>query len=266
MVLHLLIKQFYTDVKKYFFYSVVSARSQLKAEVANSYLNWLWWILDPMCFMLIYTFMFGYVFKAKESYFPIFIFIGLSMWDFFNRMMMASIKMVKSNKSIISKVYIPKYILILTKIWINGFKMMLSFIIVLSMMIIYRVPLTAKFILFIPIILIFGIFTFGCSTQLLHYGVFVEDLSNVITILLRLTFYLTGIFYNVEVRIPSPYGVVLSRWNPLAFFLQSMRNILLYGSIPQYKMLIFWLIIGSILSWNGINKIYKNENCYVKVI
>ena len=43
------------DLKKYFRYSVVSAKSKLRAEVANSYLNWLWWILDPLCFMLIYS-------------------------------------------------------------------------------------------------------------------------------------------------------------------------------------------------------------------
>ena len=81
-----MLKRFYIDLKKYFPYSLVSAKSQLKAEVANSYLNWLWWILDPLCFMLIYTFIFGYVFKAKEPYFTVFIFIGLSMWDFFNSM------------------------------------------------------------------------------------------------------------------------------------------------------------------------------------
>ena len=102
-------KRFFTDIRKYFHYSIVSARSQLKSEVANSYLNWLWWILDPLCFMLIYTFIFGYVFQAREPYFPVFIFIGLSMWDFFNRMVTGSIKIVKNNKAIVSKVYLPKY-------------------------------------------------------------------------------------------------------------------------------------------------------------
>ena len=110
----MLMKRFIRDIKKYFGFSVVSAKAQLKSEVANSYLNWLWWILDPICFMLIYTFIFGYVFKAKEPYFPIFIFIGLSMWDFFNRMINQSVRIVKTNKPIVSKVYLPKYIVVLT--------------------------------------------------------------------------------------------------------------------------------------------------------
>ena len=67
--------RFIQDMKKYLPYSLVAARSQLRSEVANSYLNWIWWILDPICFMRIYTFIFGYVFNSKEAYFPIFIFI-----------------------------------------------------------------------------------------------------------------------------------------------------------------------------------------------
>ena len=96
--------RFISDMKKYFRFSLFSARAQLKTEVANSYLNWVWWVLDPLCFMLIYTFIFGYVFNSKEQYFPVFIFIGLSMWDFFNKTLTNSVKIVKNNQSIVSKV------------------------------------------------------------------------------------------------------------------------------------------------------------------
>lgn len=261
-----MIQHFIHDIKKYLRYSILSAKSQLKAEVANSYLNWLWWILDPVCFMLIYTFIFGYVFRAREPYFPVFIFIGLSMWDFFNRMVTSSVKIVKNNKPIVSKVYLPKYILILTKIWVNGFKMMISFGLVILMIVLYRVPLTWNVLYFFPVLLLLVVFTFGCSVFLLHYGVFVEDLSNVVTIGLRMVFYLTGIFYNVATRIPSPYGEQLTKYNPLAFFLESMRNALLYGEPPHRKLMVAWLIIGLIICMEGIRKIYRNENSYVKVI
>lgn len=262
----MLLKRFQKDIKKYFGFSIVSAKAQLKSEVANSYLNWLWWVLDPICFMLIYTFIFGYVFKAKEPYFPVFIFIGLSMWDFFNRMINQSVRIVKTNKPIVSKVYLPKYILVLTKIWVNSFKMMISFGIVILMMIFYRVPLTFKVIYTIPTLLLLLLFTFACSIWLLHYGVFVEDLLNVVMIALRMLFYLTGIFYNVGTRIPAPYGEFLLKYNPMAFFLECMRNALLYGKIPHRKLMLAWFLVSIVLTVLGIRKIYKNENSYVKVI
>lgn len=258
--------RFIKDIKKYLSYSFVSAKSQLKSEVANSYLNWLWWILNPVCFMLIYTFIFGYVFKAKEPYFPVFIFIGLSMWDFFSRMVNQSVRIVKANKSIVSKVYLPKYILIVTKMWVNGFKMMISFGIVMAMMAAYRVPITSNILYFFPVIALLFCFSFGCCCWLLHYGVFIEDLSNVVTIVLRMLFYLTGIFYNVTTRMPEPYGDLMIRYNPMAFLLESMRNALLYGKTPHRKLMIAWFLISLVISALGVRKIYKNENSYVKAI
>ena len=260
-----MINRFIRDIKKYFRYSVLSAKAQLKAEVANSYLNWIWWVLDPLCFMLIYTFIFGYVFKASEQYFPVFIFIGLSMWDFFNRTMAQSVKIVKNNKAIVSKVYFPKFILILTKMWINGFKMMVSLGIVATMMVIFRVPISLNILFFVPVILIFGLFTFGIACFLLHFGVYVEDLSNVVSIALRFLFYLTGIFYNIEKRIPA-WGPLLNKLNPVAFFISSMRNALIYKQTPDMKILLFWVVISIILAVFGVRKIYKEENSYVKAI
>lgn len=260
-----MLKKAFHDLKKYFRYSVVSAKSKLKAEVANSYLNWLWWILDPLCFMLIYTFIFGVVFNAREQYFPVFIFIGLSMWDFVNKTLLGSVKTIKLNKAIVSRVYFPKFILILSKIWINGFKMMISFCIVILMMAIFRVQLSWNVLFFIPILLVLVLFTFGCACFLMHYGVYVEDLSNVLNVVMRFVFYATGIFYNIETRIPQ-FGGLLNKINPIAFLITSMRQSLIYGTSPDWKLLLIWFFISVMLVCLGIRKIYKEENSYVKAI
>lgn len=261
-----MIARFFRDLKKYYKYAFYSARSELKAEVAGSYLNWLWWILDPLCFMFIYTFIFGVVFNASEQYFPIFIFIGLSMWDFFNRMMTNSVKIVKNNKSIVSKVYMPKYVLVLVKTYVNAFKMMISFAIVVGMMLVWRVPVNHNLIYIIPIFIDLFLLSFGFATILLHFGVYVEDLSNVVHIVLRLLFYVTGIFYRVSKRIPAPYGEYLEKFNPLACLLSSMRDCMIYQSTPSRKLLLLWFVVGLIVTAIGIRTIYKNENSYVKVI
>ena len=258
-------KSFSADIRKYLKYSLFSARSQLKSEVSNSYLNWIWWVLDPLCFMLIYTFIFGYVFGASEQYFPVYIFIGLTIWDFFNKTLLGSIKIIKANKPIVSKVYFPKYILILTRLWVNGFKMLISFGIIVAMMLFWRIPISFN-ILFVPLILTaLALLTFGCSCFLLHFGVYVEDLSNVTAIVLRFVFYATGVFYNIESKIPQ-WGYLLNRANPVAFLMTSLRQCMLYQSSPDWKLLLAWLAIGLILSVAGIRKIYKEENSYVKSI
>ena len=258
--------RFLKDTKKYYKYAIYSAKSKLQSEVASSYLNWLWWVLDPICFMLIYTLIFGVVFNAKEQYFTVFIFIGLTMWDFFNKTLQQSVKIVKNNKSIVAKVYLPKYILVMVRMFVNGFKMLISFGIVIIMMVIYQVPVTWKILYFFPLMLVLVLLTFGISNIMLHFGVFVDDLQNVMTVVLRLIFYMSGIFYSIGQTVPEPYQTILLKCNPMAFIMDSLRRCMLYSQLPGRKMLIIWGVIGLILSVISVKLVYKYENSYVKVI
>ena len=105
-------KRFFDDTCKYWEYAKRAAISELKSEVASSRLSWLWWILDPLLFMLVYSFVSIIVFDKSEKYLAAFIFIGLSSWDFFSKKIKQSVKLVSGNSAVVSKVYLPKYILI----------------------------------------------------------------------------------------------------------------------------------------------------------
>jgi ABC-type polysaccharide/polyol phosphate export permease len=259
-------KRFWNDLTGHFRYAIYAAQSELKAEVASSYLNWIWWVLEPFCFMLIYTFVFGYAFGMREQYFPVFIFVGLTAWDFFQRNINQSVKILKSNRAIVTKVYMPKFVLLISRMMFNGYKMLISFGIVVAMLIYYQVPVSWKLIYVIPILIVMFVFTFGFMLFLMHYGVYVRDLVNVTTIVLRMMFYMTGIFYNIETKLPPKFVGPLLHFNPMALILSSLRNCILHNATPDFKWLGIWFVIGLIVSVLGVRKVYKNENSYVKVI
>lgn len=261
-----MIRRAISDVRRYWGYAVYSAKSDLKSEVANSHLNWLWWILDPLLFMLVYSFISIIVFGKSEQYFPIFVFIGLNSWNMFDKTVKGSVKLVSLNRSIVSKVYLPKFILIISKMMVNAFKMLVAFSLVVIMMMIYRVPITVKILYIIPIFMVLLMVSFAFSTILLHFGVFVEDLANVVTVLLKLVFYLSGIFYNIVKRVPAPYNNYLLKINPMALIMNDLRNTMLYGADPHFKALALWAVLSIIISLVGMKIIYKYENSYVKVI
>lgn len=259
-------QRFVRDFKKYWPYALRSAKSTLKAEVAGSYLNWLWWILNPISFMLIYTVIFGVIFKASEQYFPIYVFIGLTMWDFFNHVVTHSVKMIKSNKNIVTKVYIPKFILIVSDMIVNAIKMFISFGVVAVMMIAFRVPVGWGIFYILPVLAGLFMTTFAAGNLIMHFGVYIQDLSNIVNIVLRLVFYFTGIFYDIEKRIPVPYKYWVLRINPLAAYITEARYALLYGRITHWGLLIAWVVLSLILDVVTVRVVYKNENGYVKVI
>lgn len=256
----------FKDLKKYYRYAIRSAKADLRSEVANSYLNWLWWLIEPFCMMLIYTLIFGMIFNASEPYFPIFIFMGLTMWTFFSRGVNSSVGIIKKNKGIITKIYMPKYILMLARLFVNGFKMMVSFAIVALMIIVADVHVTYKVVYFIPIIITFFLFTFGVSVIMMHYGVYINDLAYVVEIILKMLMYFTGIFYSISRRIPEPFGDIMEKFNPVAFLISSMRNLLLYNGDFDWGLWGVWTFVSVVMIALGIFTIYSNENSYVKVI
>ena len=259
-------RKFWNDLKKYNNYILYATKANLKAEVAGSYLNWLWWILDPLLFMLVYSFVALIVFGKGEPYFPVFVFIGLNSWNFFNKSVNKSVKLIRSYRGMLSKIYIPKYVLVLITLMENLFKMTVSFVLVAIMLPVYRVPLSWCVVNIIPSFLVMIVFTFGCSCIVLHAGVHFSDLANIITVLLRLIFYMSGIFYSIPRRVGEPYGTYLLHVNPMAFLINALRDSLLYSQMVNYGVLLIFLVIGCILSVIGIKLIIKYENNYVKVI
>ena len=122
-------------------------------------------------------------------------------------------------------------------------------------------------LLFIPILIVTIVFTFGVCTIMMHFGVFAEDLSNLVNIALRMVFYLTGIFFDISTKVHNVlYRTILLDLNPLANFIFNMRNVLIYSSSPVGMWTLIWFFVGILLSMIGINTIYKYENTYVKVM
>ncbi len=259
-------KKFFSNLKKYYRYALRSAKAELKSEVADSYLNWLWWMIEPLCFMLIYTFVFGVIFKSKEEYFAVFVFTGLTAWEFFNRMITGSVKLIINNRGLVTKVYIPKYILLLSKSFTYLFKLFISYVLVIILMLFMQVPFSWYMLYAIPILLVLYVVSFGIGLILMNYGVFLDDLANLTRIFLRMVFYLSGVFYNINDRLSGSLRFFLLRCNPIAFIMNESRKVIMYQELPSFEGLGFWLVIGIVLCFIGVHIIHKNENSYAKVI
>lgn len=170
------------------------------------------------------------------------------------------------NQSIVDKVYLPKFVLLIVRILVNGFKMLLAIGVLTILMLYFNVRINSSLIYIVVPVAVMCVLTFGMGTILLHFGVFVEDLQYVISILLQIIFFANGIFYNVEQTIPAPFGGWIARFNPMTSIITAARDAMLYGTITHVKDMAVWLVVGVVLSIIGITLMYKNENNYVKVI
>lgn len=259
-------KRFITDLRHYYRYIIYSAKSQLKQEVADSFLNWGWLILNPVMFMLVYAFVQIAVFGNATEYLASFCFVGLMVWNFFNASVSGSVRIIKRYSAIISKIYVPKFCFVMSALLVNGFKMLVALGLVLVSMLLYRVPVTPLMLWTVPYLLLLMLISFGVACILLHYGVYFDDLANIVTIGLRLMFFMSGVFFDLEGRLSGSLGLIAERCNPTAFIIMQVRRCLIYGQSVNLLWLAVWFVVGVLLSAVGIHLIYRYERTYVKSV
>lgn len=260
------VKKFLAQLRRYKNYMVYSARADLNAEVANSYLNRLWWLLEPFFNMLVYVVIFGRVMGSSVQNYATFVFSALLMWNYFSKTINYSVKLVRNNRDIVTKVYVPKFVLLLSNMFLNFFKLFFSLSVLVVMLAIFHVHIGFNIVWVVPAYVLMILLSFGAGMILLHYGVFIDDLAYAIGILLNMLMFLSGIFYNVMTTLPQPLNILMMTFNPVALFVDVMRNALLSNCAADLPLLGLWLLVSLLLCYAGVHIVYKNENSYVKII
>ena len=132
------------------------------------------------------------------------------------------------------------------------------------------VQITLAILYVIPLFLLLFLGTFAVSLFIMHFGVFIEDLNNVITVVLQLGFYVSGIFYSLENRLEAAglgwAGDLLTNCNPVALIMADMRAVVLGNGEVHLVAFFAWLAVSVITAVFGIRLIYRFENSYVKII
>jgi ABC-type polysaccharide/polyol phosphate export permease len=239
--------------------------ADLKSQVEGSYLGALWWILDPLLYMLVYSFIVKYVFRSEVERLSLFVFVGLTAWNFFSSSVQSSVNVIRSYRSVLLKNYIPKFALVVMTMIVNLVKMGIGLGISIVTVIASGIGIKPTLPCILPVLLVYMVITFGVSLICAHIGVYVSDFNNVVTVLLRLLFYLSGVFFTIDM-IPARILRVYNYICPTGFLLEQFRGALMYGESASWSVLAYWFVFGMALSLFGLKLTYDHENTYMKVI
>ena len=255
---------FFNDLKKFKEYIINSFFTGLALDNSRSYLGFVWWVLDPLMYMLIYIIVVSVILGRGEPNFPVFVFSGLLIWRWTSNTINQSTKSIIAKKNIINNVYIPKFIFPFVKNNINTFYFLISIFLLIILLIIYKIPFTWHFIEFIPVMIVQYLFNFGVSLWLSHLGVIYFDVDKIINVFIRAWYYLSPGLYSLD-RVPELVRPFM--WlNPLTTTIVSSRNVFLYGKSPEYLGLLIWGVISLIIIILGLRKVYYFDRAYAKVI
>ncbi len=209
----------------------------------------LWYLLLPLSQLLVLVFLFGKVVPLKIDAYPAFVFSTLLPWVWFSTCLNTASSLFISNKDLIRRPNFAPFILIIVDTIANLLAFILFLPILIFILALYSRYITLYFLIFPLLILIQGILTVGLSMIIATMNVFYRDIQQIVTVAIMLLFYLTPIFYRPE-AISKKYNLVYTS-NPIAVLIQSYREILFYGSPPQWSSLMFAGIISVIVCVAG---------------
>ena len=242
-------------------YNLVSR--DLKVKYKGSILGFFWSLLNPLIMLIVYTVAFKYIIRIRVENFPLFFLCGFLPWTFLSLSLSMAVSSIKDNANLVKKVYFPREILPLSIVLSNLVQFLLTFVILIPALLLFKVKLGLP-LLFIPLIIVFQIaFTSGLAFVFSALNVFFSDVKHLLEIFLQIWFWLTPIIYPVNF-VPERFQS-LYRLNPAVLFVESYRNSLLYNKGLSFSVLISLFFIGLVflvlgyLVFSGYNKKFAEE-------
>jgi len=102
---------------------------------------------------------------------------------------------------------------------------------------------SVSYILLIGLVMFLGLYGISFFTSI--WMVYVRDLAHITELGLQLMFYASAVFFPVEM-IPEKYRFIVEH-NPIAIYIQSVREALTYQNIVNLKFVIGSLIVSVLL-------------------
>ncbi|WP_160121216.1 ABC transporter permease [Rhodovarius lipocyclicus] len=205
-----------------------------------------WAVLTPLLTAAVFTFVFSTVFQSRwggstgRFDFALLMLSGLIIHNIFSESVGRAPTLLLANTSYVTKVIFPIEILPVVATLSTLVNAVISAAIVLVGDAAFNGHVSATAFLFPVVLLPFLFFVVGLGLLLAALGVFLRDLTQIVTLLITLTMFLTPIFYPLE-AVPPAFRTAM-HFNPLTFIVGQVRAVLVFGQWPNFTGLALYTL------------------------
>jgi lipopolysaccharide transport system permease protein len=213
----------------------------LKNRYQNTSLGFLWSLLSPLLLAGVLYFFFRHLFGQEEN-FAINLLVGLMAFRFFTTGTTSSLQAIVGKPSLVTKVYIPRQILVLSNVLANLISSLLEFIVLLPIIFVLLGHLPLTVLLFPLIHFLYFWFIFGAGLLLSSLFVYFRDLNQIWEVLVNVLFFCSPIFYPLSI-VPAylmPYYML----NPITQYIAIYRQVMVAGDLPSLGSAIGIIVVG----------------------
>jgi lipopolysaccharide transport system permease protein len=235
----------------------------IKIKYKQTFLGFLWAILQPLMMMTIFTLFFGRALNipSQNLPYPVYVFSGLLIWNLFSSGLTSASNSMVNNALIIKKIYFPRLIIPVSAILVALFDFLMAFVLLIGILIYYQQPVLWVAVILWPLALLIGIIaTLGLGSWLAALNVKYRDFRYVIPFLVQVLFFLTPVIYPISLlKYPLLQYVLVC--SPMYAAVELFR-FPLTGITPDMYFMSASLISGLILLIIGISYFKRTEDFF----
>lgn len=247
-------------------------RREVASRYRGSLIGLAWSFINPLLMLVVYTFVFSVVFKARwnidveesKTDFAIILFVGMIVFGVFSEVINRAPGLIISNVNFVKKVVFPLEILpwvSLGSVLFHGF-VSLSVLLVVQLIVSHHLPWT---VILFPLVLLPLVFaSLGISWFLASLGVYIRDIGQITGVFTTMLMFVSAVFYPVS-ALPQAY----QRWlwlNPLVLIITESRKVLIFGVFPDWASLAIALLAGFLISMAGFWWFQKTRRGFADVL
>lgn len=231
-----------------------------------------WSFFNPVVMLIIYTFVFSIVFKARwgvsnsesKTEFALILFVGLIVFNLFAETINRAPGLILSNVNYVKKVVFPLEVLPIIAFGASLFHAAIScgVLVVAFLLLNGYLNWTAVFIPLIVLPLAF--FILGISWFLSSLGVYLRDVGQTIGILMTVIMFLSPVFYPIT-ALPEKFQFWMS-FNPLTFVIEQARGVLIFGNQPDWNGYANYLTASLLVMALGFSWFQKTRKGFSDVL
>lgn len=236
-------------------------KKDFKFKYRRSRLGVLWSLLNPLLMITVLSIVFSTLFNRHIPNYILYLLTGKLMFDFFSESTSAAMRSINGNAALIRKIYVPRYLFPISKVFLSLINLLFALIIMLAIMLFSNSEWSWSILLFpFPILYLF-IFAVGVGLILSAYAVYFKDLNHLYGVMITAWMYLTPIIYPIDI-IPDKFRLIID-CNPMYYYVSLFRSIVLDGTMGSWGTHFLCVGISLLTMIVGLLVFRKKQNNFI---
>ena len=231
-----------------------------------------WSFVTPILMLVVYTFVFSVVFRARwgtgesesQTDFAVVLFVGMIVFTLFAEALNRAPTLIIANVNYVKKVVFPLEILPVVTLFSGLFHALISFIVLIIAIALTKGGIEPTVVLFPLIALPLVIATLGIVWFLAALGVYIRDAGQTVGIITTALMFLSPVFYPIS-ALPESFQPIL-HLNPLTFVIEQGRAVVIFGQAPDWSGLALYYVASLVVAWLGFASFQKLRRGFSDVL